>query len=101
MDNHGNTSEEATSTRGTRSAADLVSEVEVTGYDTAYSLSLCLSPELLTSPFREGNSGFSLTSASEGPHGVNPPIPEEACVQDHHPRDGPRDQSTDAQDEDN
>ncbi|RWW75828.1 hypothetical protein BHE74_00016122 [Ensete ventricosum] len=31
MDNHGNTSEEATSARGTRSAADLVSEVEVTG----------------------------------------------------------------------
>ncbi|RWW65688.1 hypothetical protein BHE74_00026997, partial [Ensete ventricosum] len=34
MDSHGNTSEEATSARGTRSAADLVSEVEVTGYDT-------------------------------------------------------------------
>ncbi|RWV80008.1 hypothetical protein GW17_00058778 [Ensete ventricosum] len=57
--------------------------------------------ELLTSPSWEGNSGFSLTWASEGPHGVNPPIPEEACVQDRHPRDRPRDQPTNAQDEDN
>ncbi|RRT45637.1 hypothetical protein B296_00042874 [Ensete ventricosum] len=35
MDSHDNTSEEATSARGTKSTADLESEVEVTEYDTA------------------------------------------------------------------
>ncbi|RRT82567.1 hypothetical protein B296_00014607 [Ensete ventricosum] len=63
MDSHSNTSEEATSAWGTRSATDLVSEVVVIGSP----------PTGIKHPFRQ---------------------------QDRHPRDGPRDKSTDAQDED-
>ncbi|RWW73509.1 hypothetical protein BHE74_00018610 [Ensete ventricosum] len=37
---------------------------------------------------------FLLTWASEGPLWVTPPISKEAFVQDRHPRDGPRDKST-------
>ncbi|RWW57600.1 hypothetical protein BHE74_00035593 [Ensete ventricosum] len=65
------------------------------------SLDLTLfSPEPQTLPAREGNSGFSLTWASEGPLWVTPPISKEACVQDHHPRDGPRDKPTELRVED-
>ncbi|RRT44643.1 hypothetical protein B296_00051009 [Ensete ventricosum] len=35
MDDHGNTSEEATSARGTKSASDLESEMEVPEHDAA------------------------------------------------------------------
>ncbi|RRT32992.1 hypothetical protein B296_00051686 [Ensete ventricosum] len=49
-------------------------------------------PQTLLS--REDHSGFLLTWASEGPLWVTPPISNEASVQDHHPRDGPRDKPT-------
>ncbi|RZS07771.1 hypothetical protein BHM03_00038673 [Ensete ventricosum] len=44
--------------------------------------------------------GFSLTWASEGPLWVTPPISKEACVQDRHPRDDPRDKPTELRVED-
>ncbi|RRT48130.1 hypothetical protein B296_00050845 [Ensete ventricosum] len=50
MDSHDNTSEEATSTRGTKSAADLESEVEVTGYDTAYPMPINVASHVTPSP---------------------------------------------------
>ncbi|RRT37382.1 hypothetical protein B296_00049938 [Ensete ventricosum] len=44
----------------------------------------------------------SVTSrgTTKGPHWVTPPITEEACVQDCHPRDDPRDKPTDTPDMD-
>ncbi|RWW12286.1 hypothetical protein GW17_00024057 [Ensete ventricosum] len=41
MDGHGDTSEEATSARGTKSAVDLESEVEVPEHDTAHAPCRC------------------------------------------------------------
>ncbi|RZS22804.1 hypothetical protein BHM03_00055647 [Ensete ventricosum] len=108
MDGHDDTSEEA------KSAADLESEVEVPEHDAAHAPCRCSR----TSSVRLGHiprddkgkagctgklpshkyktltpaAGFLLTWASEGPLWVTPPTSKEACVQDRHPRDGPRDQ---------
>ncbi|RWW82287.1 hypothetical protein BHE74_00009248 [Ensete ventricosum] len=101
MDNHDNTSEEATSARGTKSAADLESEVEVTGYDIADPMPINVAWRITPSSHAAVAARPLYVSAisrgtTKGPHWVTPPVPKEACVPDRHPRDDPRDKTDQA-----
>ncbi|RRT31469.1 hypothetical protein B296_00054969 [Ensete ventricosum] len=79
MDSHDNTSEEATSAQGTKSATDLESEVEVTGYDTAYPMPINVAWRITPSPHA--------TAAARPPY-VS--VVSRGTTKDRHPRDGPR-----------
>ncbi|RWV91206.1 hypothetical protein GW17_00046526, partial [Ensete ventricosum] len=50
MDGHGNTSEEATSPQGTKSASDLESEVEVPEHDAAWPMPINAAWRLMPQP---------------------------------------------------
>ncbi|RZR79361.1 hypothetical protein BHM03_00005077 [Ensete ventricosum] len=71
MDGYGNTSEEATSVRGTKSASDLESEMEVPEHDAAWPMPPPHAAATARPPY-----------VSAIPRGT---------TKDRHPRDGPRD----------
>ncbi|RRT82970.1 hypothetical protein B296_00002363 [Ensete ventricosum] len=74
MDDHDNTSEEATSARGTKSASDLESEVEVPEHDAAWPMPPPYASAAARPPY--------VSAISRG------------MTKDRHPRDGPRDTPT-------
>ncbi|RWW18240.1 hypothetical protein GW17_00017785 [Ensete ventricosum] len=83
MDGHGNTSEEATSARGTKSASDLESEVEVPEHDAAWPMPINAAWRPMPPPHAAAAARPPYVSAiSRG------------TTKDRHPRDGPRDTPT-------
>ncbi|RRT43051.1 hypothetical protein B296_00020631 [Ensete ventricosum] len=83
MDGHGNTSEEATSARGTKSASDLESEVEVPKHDAAWPMPI--------------NGVWRPMPPPHAAAATRPPYDSaisRGTTKDRHPRDGPRDTPT-------
>ncbi|RWW56978.1 hypothetical protein BHE74_00036293 [Ensete ventricosum] len=80
MDGHDNTSEEATSARGTKSASDLKSEVEVPEHDVAWPMPInatwrpmSLQPHVLRTsrPYPEGRLRIAIPETAPGTHRPN------------------------------
>ncbi|RRT75101.1 hypothetical protein B296_00011139 [Ensete ventricosum] len=83
MDGYVNTSEEVTSSRGTKSASDLESEVEVPEHDAAWPMPI--------------NAAWRPMPSSHAAAAARPPyvsVISRGTTKDRHPRDGLRDKPT-------
>ncbi|RZR74116.1 hypothetical protein BHM03_00032213 [Ensete ventricosum] len=83
MDGHGNTSEEATSARGTKSVSGLESEVEVPEHDAAWPMPINAAWRPMPPPHAAVAARPSYVS-----------VISRGTTKDRHPRDGPGDTPT-------